>query len=431
MQFKIQTFLITAFLFFGINQCFAQVIVSENKKVGVGQENLNAAKMSIYNNEWDYGLRVDNLTDTNNSKFSILNTTNDIGTGAKYGIHNTISQNASANKESVGILNYVNAYGSTAARGIGVNNIVRYGDGRKYGIFNTVHQSSTTNLQSYGLYNSMIPSGGDSYGVYTNINRQGSSKRAYGVYSFIRDLKTSTNQRNYGTYSRIDHEGFIDNYGGYIYMNSKGLAASGHNGKTYGLYVLVAGAGDTERIGVYSSVNSADGYAGKFVGDVHISGTLTNPSDEKLKANIKPIGGAMEIVNALQPKSYNYKKIEGQGNDSNTLRFGFLAGELKEVLPNLVHDIEGAETPIVSNEINAITSNKKEGEIGNLQEEKYKKEEDYQAINYIDIIPVLAQAIKEQQVEIENLKAQQDSELESLKNAIQILQKEVAVLKKQ
>ena len=76
---------------------------------------------------------------------------------------------------------------------------------------------------------------------------------------------------------------------------------------------------------------------GVFVGDVYSSGTYYG-SDARLKNNIKDFGNAMQIIGALQPKNYDYKK-DGVYAGLNLPRgnhYGLIAQDLEKILPNLV-----------------------------------------------------------------------------------------------
>jgi hypothetical protein len=96
-------------------------------------------------------------------------------------------------------------------------------------------------------------------------------------------------------------------------------------------------------------------------------------SDEKYKTNITNLALMKDKVKLLKPVSYNLKKdIEGVKIDPmiSDFQYGFIAQELKEVFPDMV-------------------SQREDGVLG---------------IRYTELIPVLVQAIKEQQEEIDDLK---------------------------
>ncbi len=448
MQIKFQTIFITIIILLYWDFCSAQVIVKEDQRVGIHQTNNYPCKLLVANNEWDYTMRIQNNKDAGTAqKYGLVVSNYNEGTGNKYGIHNTVTGNVSSTKTWTGLQNDVHAYGSNyAARGIGVYNIIRFGNGKKYGVYNYLHnQSTSVSAHAYGSYTYILPFQANAYGHYTRIIRKTNSRSAYGNHTWIQDNLTANNFKNYVNYSRLDHEGNADSYGDYIYINSKGTAAQGETGTSYGTYIDVKGVGDTERIGIYADINGGTGFAGQFVGNVCIDGELTCTSDESLKENIKPINDALGIIQNLAPKSYNFKKEKGHGNDPDKERFGFLAGELEKILPDLVSkvnnfevitEIEKGRRPIVNEDANSIgleSENNFEIPADSDYEvkEKVEKVAPFSTINYIDIIPILTQAIKEQQIEIDALKVTHKEEMTELKKAVQSLQKEVALLKKQ
>jgi len=109
---------------------------------------------------------------------------------------------------------------------------------------------------------------------------------------------------------------------------------------------------------------------------------LEDWSDERLKENIKPLQNNLNRILLLRGVSYNTKKEFYNISDPQKLSmamsdkrkdFGFLAQEIKEVFPEVVS-------------LDSTTS--------------------YYSVNYVKLIPVLIEAIKEQQMQIEELKKQ-------------------------
>lgn len=98
-------------------------------------------------------------------------------------------------------------------------------------------------------------------------------------------------------------------------------------------------------------------------------------SDEKLKSNVKPIENAKDVVIRMNGATYNYKF-----KNDNKRYYGFIAQELKKVVPELV--------------FNNNSSN-----------------EDTYYINYDGVIPILVEAFKEQNNKILEL----ENQLELLK----------------
>lgn len=88
-------------------------------------------------------------------------------------------------------------------------------------------------------------------------------------------------------------------------------------------------------------------------------------SDRNLKNNIQPINNALDKVNKLEGVSFNWKNGGGA-------ELGLIAQDVEQVLPELV--ITDSKTGL-------------------------------KAVKYGNIVPVLIQAIKEQQKQIDELKA--------------------------
>jgi hypothetical protein len=145
-------------------------------------------------------------------------------------------------------------------------------------------------------------------------------------------------------------------------------------------------------VGVYG--NAAGGgvnYAGYFNGDVTVMGVFANPSDRKLKSNIQPMGSALGMIGRLNPVTYNYIKREGIHLPEN-MQYGFIAQELETVIPELVtqQKLPGVTLPGVETAGGSTPSSAREGV-------------EYKGINYISLIPILTQGIKEQQKMISDL----------------------------
>ena len=110
-------------------------------------------------------------------------------------------------------------------------------------------------------------------------------------------------------------------------------------------------------------------------GNIVATGEVTaySASDIRLKANIKPIMSAIDVINKLNPVSYNWNEKAKELNPlkDDSTEYGLIAQELEEVLPELVHPIYDGE---------------------------------YKSIDYVKIVPLLIGAIKELQLEINELK---------------------------
>lgn len=116
----------------------------------------------------------------------------------------------------------------------------------------------------------------------------------------------------------------------------------------------------TYRLGV-----DGDSY---FEGNIRYTGTIADVSDERLKDNIATIGSALDTVKSLRGVEFNMKETPDKKE------FGFIAQEVQKVLPAVVNIVDD--------------------------------ENGYLGVSYIELIPILTEAIKAQQQQIEALQAQ-------------------------
>jgi Chaperone of endosialidase len=138
--------------------------------------------------------------------------------------------------------------------------------------------------------------------------------------------------------------------------------------------------------------NTSGGYAGYFTGNLHYTGIITPPSDQKLKENIKPFNSILDKVMQLRPSLYDYKKEYSKMNLPQGLQMGFIAQDMEKVFPQLVTD--------------NYDKNVDSGKIFR-----------YKGINYTGLIPVLTKALQELAVQNNN----KQQEIDSLKQTSQLL----------
>ena len=147
-------------------------------------------------------------------------------------------------------------------------------------------------------------------------------------------------------------------------------------------------------------------WAGWFAGDVYTTGSY-QPSDRSLKTNIEDLDNASELVSKLKVHTYNYLTDKYPTmNLQEGERFGFLAEELKEVLPQLV---KSTEQP------NMLPDGEESTELPTID-----------VVNYTELIPILTAAIQEQQKQIETL---QPARVEALELENEDLRNEVIELR--
>lgn len=152
-------------------------------------------------------------------------------------------------------------------------------------------------------------------------------------------------------------------------------------------------------------------WAGEFDGDVYIAGSY-GPSDRKLKQNITDLSTAMELINKLQPKEYEYRR-DGNYKLMNLPKgkhYGLIAQDVEQIFPNLTKDAKfdtRKTLPRSKPDTSQILTTQPSAKI------------DFKTINYTELIPVMVKAMQEQQAQIE----QQQQQIEQLKQEISSLKK--------
>ena len=179
-------------------------------------------------------------------------------------------------------------------------------------------------------------------------------------------------------------------------------SSSNYTGR-YGVYGIHSSSGNYGHLGslnygVYAYCCTY--YAGYFSGDVHVTGTFTNPSDERFKENVQPFSNALAKIKLMDVHTFNFIQM---GEEKQLVlpegeQIGLIAQELEEILPDLVSE-------------NVHAYDKNEGIEG---AERDMERIEYKGINYIGLIPVLIEGMKEQQEQIE----QQQQQIEVLKQQI-------------
>jgi hypothetical protein len=218
-----------------------------------------------------------------------------------------------------------------------------------------VVESSVGSQWMRGIYGRSKNTGGfNVYGVGVLGQAEGAANwdNTYGVYA-----EATKGHVNYGAYS------VADAYGGY--------AATG-------IYAQGLGATTINR-------------AGFFMGDVVVTGACAcSPSDEKLKTNIRPFEKGLNVIMALRTKAYDMRVEEFKGRLAlaEGPQVGLIAQDVEKLVPEAVMPVHVPERE----------SKTAEG---------IKKVEaiDYKSLNYDVLIPVLINAIQEQQAQIEVLNA--------------------------
>ena len=92
---------------------------------------------------------------------------------------------------------------------------------------------------------------------------------------------------------------------------------------------------------VYGSTSAGQDVSGAMTikHDLEIDGNFNDTSDRSLKTNVKPIASGLDMVDQLNPVTFNWDVEE-----NNQPSAGFIAQEVEEVLPDLVRGEEGEKT---------------------------------------------------------------------------------------
>lgn len=269
------------------------------------------------------------------------------GTGATYGVYATGSTYgvygySASNYGVLGSSGYIGVYGSGSSYGV-------YASGGTYGAYGSG--------SSYGLYGYSA----SNYGVGGNsgyIGVYGNSSTEMGVYGYT---------GGGGTYES----------GVYGYCGSYGYGLRGYS--VYGS-------------GVYAQGGTWGGY---FIGSVYSSGTYQG-SDASLKQNIRDFGSAMDIINKLHPKQYEYKQDGNYKlmNFPTGTRYGLIANDVEKVLPGIVKD--------ATFDPNTVRPDGEKTKASSAKADVMN----FKTLNYTELIPILVKAVQELSAQNEDLKSQ-------------------------
>jgi hypothetical protein len=231
-----------------------------------------------------------------------------------------------------------------------------------------VHAFANVGTQSrdaYGLHAEVIGSGGTNrYGVLAEASGPGSI-RCYGI---LAEASSATANYNAGVYAQAS-DGDTYRYGLYGYAIAGGSA-----------YFGVVGEADI----------SGTSAAVQAFGDLQYSGSLIGPpSDARLKKEVQPYDGALASIKQMTPSTFRYRTDDPRYEHINMapgIHYGLIAQDLEKVLPELVVERVQPKSP--------VSGDDDPGEPLTVK-----------GIKYMELIPILIQAIKEQQETIEELQA--------------------------
>lgn len=244
-----------------------------------------------------------------------------------------------------------------------------------------VFEDGNVKLDKYLALNNASLS--DSVVLCVNTPQIENGQKRYGVYSSVEALPfpsfMNNGSRNVCVFGHVTP---------YVLPNTP-VTKSGQDRVLLTPFIAATVGLASNGIGIYGATGSSlpsswnkGSFAGYFEGNVKVSGTLTattitQTSDARLKTNIKPITpDALDKIAALRPIEFNWQQVEkiftddsitikenyfSKDTDFDRKHYGFIAQEVQKLFPNLVKE----------------------------------DEEGYLSMNYIEIIPLLVQAVHE------------------------------------
>ena len=382
--------------------------ISSTGNVGIGTAAPTYKLQVVGNGLFTSGLNVSGggMTGNNSAGNGVYGNgvTGVFGNGSTNGVYGNGPNGVTGKGSNIGVVGSGGTYGIYGTGGTyGVvgngSTFGVYGNGGPYGVYaNGTTYGVVGNGKSYGLYGNGGPTGvfgnGTTYGVYGNGNSGSIDINSYGVYG---------TGGTYGVWG--DNSSDIGVYGTGAY----GLWGVG---SLYGVTAQGSQNGvvaDGKTNGVYATGGN---WAGYFGGNVYSTGSYQT-SDGKLKTNIADVSSAMDIINKLSPKTYQYRQ-DGNYKLMNLPvgnHYGLIAQDVEKVLPNLVkdakfetrlahHEVKGQPISQQPNGSGPQTSQAPSPSAASIPSETI----DFKALNYVELIPILIKGIQEQQQQIDELK---------------------------
>jgi hypothetical protein len=408
--------------------------------VGIGTINPGNSRLNVEVPSSDatnpVGLTVTNNYTGASAKFGIDVNVDGAGSGAKYGISSSVIGLASDASANYGYQVAMTPNGIGSCFGV-YSQLLSAGSGARYGIYNSVFSPAANTSNIYGEY--IVMSGTNAtarrYGLYVSGETDNYFSGKIGISNTIPtyNVHSTESQAVFANlYAQNTYNGSFDSravygtavngpgygLGGDFTGGFKGLSAYG-NGSTYtggvwgGIFSADGSAGTRYGVygqayatsavnyGVYGTASSGTtNYALYANGSIGYTGSLLPISDRKFKKDVQPLTGALEKLMKLEPKTYYMKTEEfDYMNFSKVKQFGLIAQEVEEVFPELV---EAGSHP---------------GRVDPNNRDVVSEPVTYKGMNYTGLTPVMIQAIKEQQAQIEELKKQladQQKQIEAL-----------------
>ena len=258
---------------------------------------------------------------------------------------------------------------------------------------------TTTPAHLLHMTNGGVTVGGTAMAMFENLGISGVSI-------------TGRNNNTTSGYNAV--EGITDYNGtGFIPAGVFGLAL--YNGPNLSPTIGVRGhSNEWQGTGVrgtrFNGGGGNTGWGGQIYDDLGYTGFFGLISDARTKKDVRPIMDAVAIVDQLNPVQYHYDldKYPNMGLNREE-EFGFIAQEVQQVLPNITRTKNFSTNACLEITPGMAVEN---------------DNEQFLTMDYTRIIPILTQAIKEQQAEIEDLE-QKAAKVDVLENEVDALRQQL------
>lgn len=261
-----------------------------------------------------------------------------------------------ATVDPVGAIGYSSRDNVTGGRNIGIMGAAEgsnLGTGQITGVQGYASGNSNTtvtgaNVVAVGNNNANL------YGLFGKTIGSGQSAANIAVHGDAQPI-SDANSVNFGVEGEETFTPALDNVG------VRGIACNASNFNA----------------GVWGIGCATGSFAGYFDGDVTVMGTFSNPSDIRLKDNIKPLTSIMDQINRMKIYTYTFKSNTGINlPPAGRLQYGVIAQELEAIMPSLVQD----QSVVVKSE-----------DANN----PYRTFKEIKTVNYQALIPVLIKGLQE------------------------------------
>ncbi len=293
----------------------------------------------------------------------------------------------------------------------------------KAGVFSSVITDASVQSIRIGLSGVSYGSGrGNHYGVYGYGG-------GLGLYNFgVVGLTDAIGNQTYGANGSYNMGGYFEatnNYNGNIGVMGYSYGTLGYD-NLGGLFrcevvngavnegIFAKAINGLINYGIYAEASGGiSNYAGYFSGAVTVTGTLSNPSDRNLKKKIIPIKTALEKVRRLQGVTFEWKNGDELVDIETNIK------KRRKTDASLFNFPQGVQFGVVAQDVEKI-----------VPELVITDSNGLKSVDYIKMTPLLIEAIKEQQQQIEYIKernTQLEVDFNKIKNELEEIK---ALLKK-